>query len=97
VLESDLQTNIESYSEDVRNELIRLKEKYKYFVDDDYLLYQVGHDNLFTELSEKSWNKISDYANYDGLEFFAESFTKFYFMGETGVKEMDNLFKKIIK
>lgn len=95
-LNANLQTNSHAYSSEVRSLLKRMKKKYDYYPDREGIIFETN-SNLFDRSMLEHGIKVSEYACTNGAEYFAESFTMFMKGKELPDKELEKLFKLIVR
>ena len=95
-LNANLQTNYHAYSSEVRSLLKRMKKKYDYYPDREGIIFEKD-SNLFDKSMLEYGLKVSEYACTKGAEYFAESFTMFMKGKELPDKELEELFKLIVR
>ena len=95
-LNANLQTNYHAYSSEVRSLLKRMKKKYDYYPDREGIIFEKD-SNLFDKSMLEYGLKVSEYACTEGAEYFAESFTMFMKGKELPDKELEELFKLIVR
>lgn len=96
ILNADLQTNAEDYPKEALSIVRKLKQEGGYKVDNKNLLYS-PHDNFLDKRAWKYGREVSDYASTCGAEYFAESFLMYKQVGSLPDKELEKLFKILIK
>ena len=95
-LNANLQTNSRAYSSEVRSLLKSMKKKYDYYPDREGIIFDTN-SNLFDRSMLEHGIKVSEYACTEGAEYFAESFTMFMKGKELPDKELEKLFKLIVR
>lgn len=95
-LNANLQTNSRAYSSEVRSLLKSMKKKYDYYPDREGIIFETN-SNLFDRSMLEHGIKVSEYACTNGAEYFAESFTMFMKGKELPDKELEKLFKLIVR
>lgn len=97
-VEDMIQKNWDKFSDDVHDAIKKLCIKYGYDGGNRNNLIFMVEKNLFDKAAWGAESRlISDYAGTNGAEYFAEAFLTYYQKGDTGNKELNDLFKILFK
>ncbi len=95
ILNADLQVNNKLYSDSVTKAITKIKVKNDYRVENKGLLHS-PKDHFLDKSKDKYFGSVSDYADTNGFEYFAESWLKFIQGMRLQDKDLELLFKLIV-